>query len=72
MNKQIWIKSSYSGGSGGNCLEVADDAETGRVLVRDTKNRTGPILRFSPDAWRRFADQMKGARSLASDSRPIL
>ncbi len=72
MNKQIWIKSSYSGGSGGNCLEVSDHAEAGRVLVRDSKDSQGPILRFSPGAWRRFADQMKGARSLATDSRPIL
>jgi hypothetical protein len=30
-----------------------------RVLVRDTKDRSGPVLRFSPAAWRRFADQVK-------------
>ena len=30
----MWRKSSYSGGSGGDCVEVRDD--TGRVLVRDT------------------------------------
>jgi hypothetical protein len=29
------------------------------VLVRDTKDRSGPVLRFSPAAWRRFADQVK-------------
>jgi hypothetical protein len=63
-----WRKSSYSGQSGGNCVEVADDGN--RVLVRDTTSRQGPILRFSADEWRRFADRMK--RSLASDSRPIL
>lgn len=61
--------SSYSGGEG-NCIAVADDA--GMVVVKDTKDSQSPMLRFSPDAWRRFADQMKGARSLASDSRPIL
>ena len=65
-----WRKSSYSGNGGGSCIEVAD--QDSRVLVRDTKDRTGPTLRFTPDAWRRFADHMKGARSLASDSRPIL
>jgi hypothetical protein len=59
-----WRKSSYSGGQGGNCVEVADDDS--RVLVRDTKDCTGPMLRFTPDAWRRFAKQVKG--SLASDS----
>jgi hypothetical protein len=32
--------------------------------VRDTTDRTGPVLRFTPAAWRRFADQAK--QSLAS------
>lgn len=62
-----WRKSSYSG-NGGNCVEVADHRN--RVLVRDTKNRAGTVLRFTPDAWRRFADRVK--RSLASDPRPNL
>ena len=57
-----WVKSSYS--SSGNCVEIADQAA--HVLVRDTKqDTTGPVLRFSPAAWRRFADQLK--RSLAPD-----
>jgi hypothetical protein len=59
-----WRKSSYSGQSGGNCVEVADNDN--RVMVRDTKDRAGVVLRFPPDAWRKFADQVK--RSLASDS----
>ena len=59
----IWRKSSYSGGSGGDCVEVRDD--TGRVLVRDTKDRTGPVLPFTPQAWRRFADRVKRRRRLA-------
>lgn len=57
----IWRTSSYSGGSGGDCVEVRDD--TRRVLVRDTKDRTGPVLPFTPQAWQRFADRVK--RSLA-------
>ena len=52
-----WRKSSYSGNGGGDCVEVADRAD--RVLVRDTKDRTGSVLRFSPAAWRRFADTVK-------------
>jgi hypothetical protein len=55
-----WRKSSYSGGEG-NCVEVADHGS--RVLVRDTKDRVGGMLRFSPKVWRRFAEQVK--RSLA-------
>ena len=52
-----WRKSSYSGGNGGSCVEVG---QAGHVLVRDTKqDATGPVLRFSPAAWRRFADQLK-------------
>lgn len=52
-----WRKSSYSGGSGGNCVEVRDD--TGRVLVRDTKDRTSSVLPFTPEAWRQFTDRVK-------------
>jgi hypothetical protein len=56
-----WRKSTYSGNGGGECIETASVA--GSVLVRDTKDRTGSMLRFSPGAWRRFAGQLK--RSLA-------
>ena len=52
-----WRKSSYSGGQGGNCVEVADYGR--RVLVRDTKDRQGSVLTFSAQAWRRFAGQVK-------------
>ena len=48
-----WRKSSYSGTQGGNCVEVANHG--GRVLVRDTEHRQGPVLAFSAEAWRRFA-----------------
>ena len=57
-----WRKSSYSGDNSGNCVEVGDNGN--RVMVRDTKdNRTGPVLRFSPAVWRKFAEEVK--RSLA-------
>jgi len=52
-----WRTSSYSGSQGGDCIEVADGDS--RVLVRDTKDRSGPVLRFSPAAWRQFADRAK-------------
>jgi hypothetical protein len=59
MSEQNWIKSSYSG-SQANCVEVADHPEGSRVLVRDTKqDGIGPVLRFGPDAWRRFADEVR-------------
>lgn len=51
-----WVKSSYS--SQGNCVQVAEHGS--RVLVSDTKqDGTGPVLRFSQDAWRRFVGQVK-------------
>ena len=52
-----WRTSSYSGSQGGNCVEVGRHAD--RVLIRDTKDRPGAVLRFSPQTWRRFADQVK-------------
>jgi Domain of unknown function (DUF397) len=58
-----WRKSSYSGGNGGNCVEVGAQAQAqaqaGRVLVRDTRDRQGPVLRFTPGSWQRFADQVR-------------
>ena len=55
MSEGTWVKSSYSG-SEANCVEVAVRSS---VLVRDTKDRGGPVLRFTPATWRQFADQMK-------------
>jgi Domain of unknown function (DUF397) len=52
-----WRKSSYSGGSGGNCAELA--SQDGRGLVRDPKQAgAGPVLAFSTSAWRRFAREL--------------
>ena len=54
-----WRKSSYSGGNGGNCVEVGAQPQSARVLVRDTKDRQGPVLQFTPSAWKQFADQVR-------------
>jgi hypothetical protein len=56
-NEPAWRTSSYSGTQGGNCVEVGQGPAA--VMVRDTQDRTGPVLRFSPGAWRRFASQVK-------------
>ncbi|MEV6315837.1 DUF397 domain-containing protein [Streptomyces sp. NPDC051776] len=47
-----WRKSSHSDSEGGACLEVA--ACPGTVHVRDSKDRTGPQLAFTPAAWAEF------------------
>jgi hypothetical protein len=56
-NDSRWRKSSYSGGEGGNCVEVGADA--GDLVVRDSQDRHGLVLNFTASAWRRFADQVK-------------
>ncbi|MFG1761757.1 DUF397 domain-containing protein [Micromonospora parva] len=48
-----WRTSTRSTDSGGNCVEVADNVP-GVVLVRDSKDRSGPTLTFAPAAWRDF------------------
>ena len=57
MNDLKWVKSSYSGGSGGNCVEVA--SQPGMVAVRDSKHPTGPELRITPGSWQAFARSLK-------------
>ncbi|MFJ8809947.1 DUF397 domain-containing protein [Streptomyces sp. NPDC102490] len=66
----IWVKSSYSGAEGGDCVEVAwikssysgteggqcleIAAGTQAVLVRDSKAVPGPVIRVSREAWAGF------------------
>jgi hypothetical protein len=59
-----WIKSSLSF-SNSNCVEVADGRNT--ILVRDSKNPGGPVLRFTPDEWSAF---LGGVRNGEFDSPP--
>ena len=47
-----WRKATYSGDSGGNCVEVA--SASGLVMVRDTTNRDSVTLSVTPAAWRRL------------------
>lgn len=61
LSQAAWKKSSRSGGSGGNCVEVAGNLP-GVVAVRDSKNPTGPALLFSPGAWESFTDSLKAGK----------
>ncbi|MFG3304237.1 DUF397 domain-containing protein [Streptomyces wuyuanensis] len=54
----IWRKSSYSGGSSGDCLEIGESGAT-CVPVRDSKNPHGPALVFGPSAWTAFVGALK-------------
>jgi hypothetical protein len=49
----VWHKSTRSGGNGGDCVEVAVNLP-GVVAVRDSKDRDGGTLTFTPGDWRAF------------------
>ncbi len=53
-----WRTSTRSSTNGGNCVEVADNLP-GVVAVRDSKNRSGPALMFTPAEWTAFVDSTK-------------
>jgi hypothetical protein len=50
MSDLNWIKSSYSTGSGANCVEIAVLPNGGRV-IRDSKNPTGAVLTLNFMQW---------------------
>jgi len=52
MTESIWVKSSLSFANG-NCVEVSDQPG-GAVGVRNSREREGPVLRFTPDEWQAF------------------
>ncbi|OSC70030.1 DUF397 domain-containing protein [Streptomyces sp. 4F] len=54
-----WRKSSYSGNTGGDCVEVADNCPTGAVPVRDSKNTSGPVVTVGARAWQAFVDGLR-------------
>ena len=47
-----WIKSSLSYANG-NCVEVASLPD-GEIGVRNSRDSTGPVLRFTSDEWHAF------------------
>ena len=59
-----WRTSSYSGGNGGQCVEVAtvnrrQSEPAGLCAVRDSKNPGGPALAFGHGQWQRFTAAIK-------------
>ncbi|MGM0352336.1 MULTISPECIES: DUF397 domain-containing protein [Streptomyces] len=47
-----WFKSSYSGGAGGECVEIAPSLST--VHIRDSKAPAHDILTVRPSTWSAF------------------
>ncbi|WP_052868193.1 DUF397 domain-containing protein [Streptomyces niger] len=50
----VWVKSSYSGTNGGDCIEIAAASHTETVHVRDSKDIRGPRLSVSHASWADF------------------
>jgi hypothetical protein len=50
-----WRKSSKS--ASGNCVEIREEGD--RVLVRDSKDRSGPVLTFDLNAFRALIADLK-------------
>ncbi|MER5182924.1 DUF397 domain-containing protein [Streptomyces sp. NPDC002896] len=59
LSSAPWRKSSYSNGTGGECVEVADGLPD-VVPVRDSKVQDGPVLLFGAAAWTAFVAGVKG------------
>ncbi|GAB6898371.1 DUF397 domain-containing protein [Kineosporia succinea] len=58
MSNTEWHKASASDDTG-QCVEVRRLGNT--VLLRDTKDRSGAVLSFSPAEWQAFITGVKAA-----------
>ncbi|MEU7468146.1 DUF397 domain-containing protein [Streptomyces sp. NPDC044984] len=56
LTRAAWRASSYSGGQG-NCVEIADNIPA-LIPVRDSKRPAGPVIAFTPHAWRAFVNHL--------------
>lgn len=55
-----WRVSSRSDSGGGNCVEVGALVDgSGQVAVRDSKDRSGPMLVVSRPAWTAFLTSLR-------------
>lgn len=56
LSQAEWHKSSHS--SANSCVEVA--WIEGGVAIRDSKDRQGPTLLFTPSEWQAFLQGVRG------------
>lgn len=60
IDAETWRKSSFSGGSSGNCVEVGTGPDA--FGVRDSKDRAGGVLVFEAASWSAFTAGVKANR----------
>ena len=67
LTRTEWVKSSYSDGDGGQCIEFsrALTEAHGLVPVRDSKNPDGPALVIPAGGWTSFITAVKGGEFTA-------
>jgi hypothetical protein len=56
-NEPAWRVATYTGGNGGDCVEVGDADRA--ILIRDSKDRTGGTLTFTTANWQSFTNSLK-------------
>ncbi|AJT67229.3 DUF397 domain-containing protein [Streptomyces chattanoogensis] len=61
LTSAVWVKSSYSGGDGGQCIEFSRTLAQahGLIPIRDSKNPDGPALVFPAAHWSSFVTAVK-------------
>ncbi len=57
MNNLTWVKSSYSGSTSANCVEIAA-LPTGDRAVRDSKDPDGSVLVLTATQWSTLAKSL--------------
>lgn len=58
-----WRISSKSDAGSGNCVEAGSVPDgSGRVAVRDSKHREGPVLLFDAENWRSFLGGLRTSK----------
>ena len=56
-SRAVWRTSSFSN-NGGACVQVADNL-SGIVAIRDSKDRSGPVLLLTASQWREFITTLR-------------
>jgi hypothetical protein len=57
QDELVWRTATYS--TNGNCVEVAPLPDGRGIAVRDSKNRDGGLLCYTPSEWQAFIAGVK-------------